>query len=227
MLSLLVRSALILFSVALLCASPSHAESISCSEAMEPVNLSSPCPSFDTANYSYVLNDDAYAIPRHYIWHVLIGENGAVHSISMKARLPSFDGMTRGTADCFLNYQSGCRDEVILFSIATQFRPRSAEGIRNPRWFMHPERKVGPCGLEYFEDRMGLPFNYFEKQLAGNTDVSMLRCWDERRSRGGLCSSEERLGKETSVRFSFYPTRICEWDPIKSGLLQLISHFKR
>lgn len=157
-------------------------------------------------------------------------------AISMRAMLPDMSPMTQATRLCFIDGRTPCNSEIVIFGVTRDRWPVTASSqIRhaNKLNLWKPGKKVGRCGLEYFEDNMptertGQGFNFFIRSAPGLVDLPLLSCpKDNATAYKPLCNSHENLDDTNSFYYTFNRSRICEWSEIAQKLIGLIRGFRQ
>jgi hypothetical protein len=225
----------ILIQVAIVAASLAQSVSASRAETLDELSrrfqIPIPKPSFDRAPQKFVVGGQAYEIPRNYILAVADTKTGVVGAITMRALLPELSGITRQTAHCFDDLRRPCHSEVVGVGISEgPFPTTGAQRLQNVRGFTHPDRKPGPCGLEFVADitpptGSNAGFNYFIREVG--QDISVIRCPKEGSNYSPRCNSSDNIGDGNYTYYHFHRDRLCQWPEITNKILRLIATFRQ
>lgn len=147
----------------------------------------------------------------------------------MRALLPDIVGPTRETLEC-LSVTSTCHDKAVTIGLLNN--PKSVSGsqqLQNIRLLASPAPKIGPCGLEFYKTRgqESQRFRYYFKKTDGDTDVSILRCPDERSDYAPVCVSQDNAVDHITFYYNFDRKFVCKWDAIGAKVRDRIATFKR
>lgn len=216
---------------ALLAGTVVHAEPTDPLGTTGPFYLDVPSPSFDTTRKTYVVSGQRYSIPRNYIVTLSKYGDGTVGVISMRALLPDMTGRSPETAKCF-DFRESCNIREVTIGLSRGSFPTSgSQQLQNIRGFSLPDKKVGPCELDYYEDSSpttgpAAAFNYFFRKLPGNSDVSVLRCSKMGSPFAPRCNSNENIGDGNHFYYNFDRSNLRDWEKTRERILTLIQAFK-
>jgi hypothetical protein len=187
-----------------------------------------PAPSIDPTPRTFVMNGQRYNIPRNFIESLENDNDGSPAAVSMRVLLPDIVGLSRESMPC-LNYQTVCSDNVVTIGLLRgEHAVAGSQILENIRPLILPDKFVGPCGLDFYENagHESGRFQYFFKKTNQDTNFSILICPKEGSSFLPNCRSNNDIGDGNHVYYIFNRKHICEWEGIRDKILARIASFK-
>jgi len=196
-------------------------------------HLPIPTPSTETLPQTFVMNGQKYVIPRNYVVSLGKNDDGTPGSISMRAVLPDFGGLTKETMRCGIGYRDPCSSKVVVIGLTSGPFPTSgSQQLSNAKGISHPEERDGPCGLRYYEglgstDKGGVVFRSYFTRFPDEPEISFLSCAKEGSAFAPRCDGHDNVGDGNAFYYTFDRSELCNWRSIRKKSLELIESFKK